>query len=690
MHVPDMNAGSTGQIAVGGYVLDVGAPCGALVRKSSRNERAQIRSRPIPILLRPKVIRGLLARQDEVAAALSALDANLPVEFSGESGVGKTALVRHLTHHPRAAAFADGVLYLPARHQSSVDLQQLIFEAFYESEQFYKPTEAEIQRSLQERTALIVLDDVRLPRTELERVIDSAPRSAFVVTTRARSLWDEARSIVLKGLAAEDAVLLLEREIERSLDATERSEAASLCVAIGGHPLRILQAAAIIRERGISLDPWARTVTPESLITELLASIDEKQRRALLALTAFPAMPLHAQHISGIAEVTDLEPSLTELTRRGLVVSSQSRYQLADGIADRLRRTEELKPWMNRAITYFTAWAERYRRNADTLRQESEALVRVQCSAADSHRWEEVLELGRLVEGALILGARWGAWAVTLERCLAAAKANRDRSAEAWALHELGSRALCLGDTGAARTMLTQAIRLRDELGDPSATAATRQNLSLVLPPVFEYSRDVALPAPGARFDLASVPIRHATHATDTETRVRTTSSVGALLVAAVLVALVGTLAWVGAADRSWNLERIASIVRRGFEQSTNHETRVSTLQAAAEPAAPQPHEATVVSLESEAEPASDPPPTPNIIIFTARPGSMTTGGATNLCYAVSDASRVRLEPHIGEVRPTRMLNCLRVTPARTTTYELTAYGPDDHHVRQQLVIVVR
>ena len=48
---------------------------------------------------------------------------------------------------------------------------------------------------------------------------------------------------------------------------------------------------------------------------------------------------------------------------------------------------------------------------------------------------------------------------VTLERCLAAAKAIGDRSAEAWALHELGSRALCLGDAGTARALLSQAVK---------------------------------------------------------------------------------------------------------------------------------------------------------------------------------------------------------------------------------------
>ena len=146
----------------------------------------------------------------------------------------------------------------------------------------------------------------------------------------------------------------------------------------------------------------------------------------------------------------DIEPALRTLARRGLVVGSESRHRLADGVADQLRRTEDLTPWVNRAITYFTAWAERYRRSRTTAGGIRGA-VAAQQHAAEARRWGEVLRVGTLLEGALITGARWGAWAVSLERCLAAAKAIGDRSAEAWALHEIGTRALCVGRRTARR-----------------------------------------------------------------------------------------------------------------------------------------------------------------------------------------------------------------------------------------------
>ena len=503
---PSMRGAISGQVTAGRYVVHIGQPYGALICEGPRTQRTHTRPRARPILLGPRLIRGLLGRQAELAALLSALDAGVPVEISGEPGIGKTAVLRYLAHHPRAASFVDGIVYLPARHQSSADLQQQIFEAFYDSDEICKPTETEIRRGLQEKRAFILLDDVHLGLNELEQVLDIAPRSAFVVVTRERRLWGEVRSLTLTGLPSADAVLLLERELERPLDITERSAALGLCAALGGHPLRIRQAAAIFRERATSLDGWASNITPESLITEWMASIDEKQRRALLALAALPGLPLHALHVAGIAELQDIEPSLMTLVSRGLVVSSQSRHQLADGVGDRLRRTEDLKPWLNRAITYYTAWVERYRRKPDNLLEESEALLRVQQYATDARRWGEALRLGQLLEGALVAGARWGAWALTLEHCLTAAKAIGDRSAEAWALHEIGVRAVCLGQTNLARSSLSQALNLREALRDDAAAGASRRNLSFVLPPVFDHPQKHTAQLDDV-FDLGSLPL---------------------------------------------------------------------------------------------------------------------------------------------------------------------------------------
>jgi hypothetical protein len=62
---------------------------------------------------------------------------------------------------------------------------------------------------------------------------------------------------------------------------------------------------------------------------------------------------------------------------------------------------------------------------------------------------------------------------------LRAAREHADAGAEAWALHQLGTRAYCLGDVAGALTALYEALRLREHLHDPAA-AATRHNLDFI------------------------------------------------------------------------------------------------------------------------------------------------------------------------------------------------------------------
>ena len=292
--LPPLHGALTAQVAVGRYVLHIGGPRGALVCEAPPSRRIHAHPRSTPVLLRPRSMRGLFGRQAELAEIFSALDGGLPVEVRGDSGIGKTALLRAAAYHPAATAFADGIVYLAARQQSSADMQQQIFDAYYESDDICKPTAAEIRRALQDKRALILIDDVRLNRQDLEQLIDAAPRSGFVVATRERRLCSEVHNLALNGLPVDDAVMLLERKIARPLDDSERPAAATLCAALQGHPLRILQAAGLFRDRGTSLDAWTRDIAPDNLITESMASIDQRQRRILLALAALPGVPMQA------------------------------------------------------------------------------------------------------------------------------------------------------------------------------------------------------------------------------------------------------------------------------------------------------------------------------------------------------------------------------------------------------------
>jgi hypothetical protein len=83
------------------------------------------------------------------------------------------------------------------------------------------------------------------------------------------------------------------------------------------------------------------------------------------------------------------------------------------------------------------------------------------------------------------------------------------------------------------------------------------------------------------------------------------------------------------------------------------------------------------------------PPPVASITRFEAKREESTgaaPGSPAELCYEVSGASSLRIEPEIGEVEPLDK-GCRTVKPAQTTTYKLTASGSDNRPVSQEATV---
>ena len=144
------------------YVLEIGSINGGVVNLARPGDKPTVKPRPAPVMLRPRPFANLIGREEEIKAATEAAQSAMPVEFYGEPGLGKTVLLRKLAYPETTTAFPDGVIHLSALHQPLADLLQSLFDAFYESDPPTKPTEAEIQHGLQDKHALILLDDVEL------------------------------------------------------------------------------------------------------------------------------------------------------------------------------------------------------------------------------------------------------------------------------------------------------------------------------------------------------------------------------------------------------------------------------------------------------------------------------------------------------------------------------------------------
>lgn len=468
-----------GQVAVGRNIfqLSIAPIIGCLVQILPR---PRIFPRPTPIDMRPRAFPDLVNRQTEVNIATNALTTRQLVEFYGQHGIGKSALLRFLAHQPFATSFNDGVIDLPTEWVSKEDLLQFIFDIFYDSKPPYMPSKGEIQVQVRDKQALLLLDNENLTQGEVKELINVVPNSAFLIASAKRRFIGEGRSMALSGLPPEDALTLLESNLTRSLSQPERSGAQQLCDTLKRHPLYILGVATII-DTGRS--PTELVALPvETLMVQIIKALPETDRHVIGTLAVVEGAPLVTERVVGLTGLTNAETILERLVQRGLV-QSQASYHVSDIVAQAIAQVQDLNPLRVTALAYFIDWAEGNQQNFDLILESADAILAIMAWAIETGRWADVLRLARAVEGALAFGKRWTTWEQVLQWGRQAAEVLGDQAALAWSWHQLGSRALCLNEISSAFFFLYQALRLREDLGDVVGAAVTRHNLYLLLSP---------------------------------------------------------------------------------------------------------------------------------------------------------------------------------------------------------------
>jgi hypothetical protein len=137
-------------------------------------------SKPVKMLPR-NLNRPLLNRQDEVKRVIEAFNTSERlIEFYGPKELGKTTLLRYFAYHPLTDTLCpDKILYLCAHNKSLEDLLQSFCEFFCETDSesevnsFFSPNK--IREALRETQAIVLLDDVNMPRKDLEELINALP-----------------------------------------------------------------------------------------------------------------------------------------------------------------------------------------------------------------------------------------------------------------------------------------------------------------------------------------------------------------------------------------------------------------------------------------------------------------------------------------------------------------------------------
>src|SRR5215213_5719148 len=439
-HIGDVSGGS--QVAVGNYIVQIGRVEGGVVNILN-NAPPPPRLRSQPVLLRPKVFPKLLDRQTETTAVIDALKSQQSVECTGEPGIGRTSLLRHLAHQSQLAdVFPAGVVYFQVNQQSAPDLLKSLFDAFYICDFPIKPNETEMRHYLQSVYALVLLDDIEIDAQQIEYLMNIAPSCTFIAVTRARNLSTDVAEVALAGLPTADAVLLFQSELGRALSSEEENSVRSTCESVGCNPIRVVRAAHEAREQ------------------KRPSSGDEK--KVLAALAVFRGTSVAAEHVGAVVGVQNAQSTLDDLEQRGLVQSHEEQYALAPDV-----NPDDQTPPFTRALNYFINWTEQHRNDHARIAASGGAILLLLKQAVDAQEWDNVRRLGHASEEALTVTGKWDMWANVLDSIELAAKAQGDVAERAWVLHQLGTRALALGDRYAAETNLRDALAFR-ELNDPS------------------------------------------------------------------------------------------------------------------------------------------------------------------------------------------------------------------------------
>jgi hypothetical protein len=503
----DLQAELIGALYTGGYELSVGAAAGHLLKRDARSPVLVPNGRPI-LQIPPAPVR-FVGRVQEVAQAVLALKSGRSVELWGELGIGKSALLRYLAHHPEVTtSHPDGILNLgqlrpmtdrqwptavrgassPENQRSSEnlgDLRQTLIDTFFYTYPDGPLPAAAIEQALGEQQALILVDGGQWSGADLQKLQATLACCTFLVASRQPRLTairsPEGLVIELKALPLTAMQQLVEQVYSQPLTPTELGVVVTLWERFQGNPQRVLQAAAIVQQGG-----WAWTdlaaaqpglsapAAQRALAHQAWQSLATPERWILALLMAMPGVGLRQEQIAQITGPRDPRSNLQALVQWRLVMGQGDRYVLATALKGAVGADFDPQPWLERALTHWLTWMEQA--DVEAVLVDLEGVMFGLRWAVGQGRWAEVLQMARALDIPLTLGKQWETWGRVLQWALQAAWHLQDPAAEAWVWHQLGTRALLQEDVTTAYDALSQALKLRQDLGDRLGAALTQHN----------------------------------------------------------------------------------------------------------------------------------------------------------------------------------------------------------------------
>jgi hypothetical protein len=193
-----------------------------------------------------------------------------------------------------------------------------------------------------------------------------------------------------------------------------------------------------------------------------IATLPLAERRVLAALAIVGRASLSVDELTELAEMENVTPLVADLERRGLVRRDEKRrYSALGRIGEEIRQTNDALSTGERLLQYMRTLAEGGQLTPERLLDDAEAILGLTEWAAESQRWERLLELVKTLQGCFEIESRVEEWLTLLDRGRRAAHALGDQQSEVWALEQLAAASASAGNHSAARRYSREAKELQ-------------------------------------------------------------------------------------------------------------------------------------------------------------------------------------------------------------------------------------
>ncbi len=488
-----------GDIQVVNKKIEVSADHGAVVNVYDTLPRVKKRD-VVPQPTRP--LRGFVNRTNELKRLSQIIAASEVVTLQGMDGMGKSALLKQAANSSAARALPDGVLFMEGVDERGQalgfeDLIQRLFDKSFESEPHLKVNFDTAQTYLGNLKSLVVLNGLDLSAYSLSRMVDLYSQSAVLIESNEAVDDDLSEEIRLGPLPRTESIELLVAKLGVTLDDDTRPILDSICVLLADVPLAVVIAARAIHENGLSLERALAILTSikphsaevnrhgiERAYALAQSTLNDLERQWLAAAAFAPGISIDPEYLHQMAKDKATATRAQEhLQSMGLLTANSPRLRIDPGLRELARVGVDEISLPGQFLSYLKTMLGSHSLDWSYCADELGNILGMIDWAARQQRWDDVIVLGRGIDSYLTLHGLWEAWYSVLEDVLQSARQFGDRVNEAWALHQLGTRAIGVGLIAQAIDFLRQALSLRSELGDTIGMAYTQHNLDLLIPP---------------------------------------------------------------------------------------------------------------------------------------------------------------------------------------------------------------